>query len=121
MDWLFRFADPSIEWSYAFITLMVRFIGVFVVMFVMQIALQVAAFAVRRIEGVQVDAGGPAAEPVRAAPPPAVLPSEVDEGTVAAIGLALALESRVAPPPAAGTSPWAAAGRLAQLDRRPRR
>ena len=120
MDWLFRYADPSIDWHYALITLTVRFVGVFVVMFVMQIALQVSAFAVRRLERWQAGRDGSAAgaEPIPAA---VAVPSDVDEEMVVAIGLALALESRLAPSRPAGTSAWAVAGRLAQLDRLRRR
>ena len=43
MDWLLQYADPSIDWGYASVTLIVRFIGVVVVMFVMQVALQVSS------------------------------------------------------------------------------
>jgi len=121
MDWLFRYADPSIDWNYAMITLMVRFVGVFVVMFVMQIALQVSAFAVRRLEWRQAGADGSAAEAAESVPVAVAQPSDIDEETAVAIGLALSVESRLAPPRPAGTSAWAVAGRLAQLDRLRRR
>jgi hypothetical protein len=124
MDWLFKFTDPSVDWNFAIVTLMVRFIGVFVVMFVMQVALQVSSRLVRAYE--ERGAAGPAPvvpEPLAPAPPPAS-PVAPDSATLVAIGLALALEAH--PAPAAdlgggpGPSPWAMAGRLRQLQRTPR-
>lgn len=123
MDWLFRFADPNIDWTYAMVTLLVRFIGVFVVMFVMQVALQISSRLVRAYEGRETARPAPAvAEPL--AMPALSAPSAPDEATLVAVGLALALEAR--PAPAAdlaggpGPSPWAMAGRLRQLHRAPR-
>ena len=51
-DWLFSGVLPEVseQWNYAMITLVVRFIGVFVVMFIMQLALQASAGAVRLAE-----------------------------------------------------------------------
>ncbi len=126
MDWLFTFADPTIDWNYAMITLLVRFIGVFFVMAAMQIALQVSSRVIRRIEAPVGAAPAPAAgvassAPSEAATVAAAAEDGVDELTAAAIGLALALEAR--PPTGAadaGTTSWAAAGRIQQLNRLPR-
>ena len=120
MDWLFQYADPSIDWNYAMVTLVVRFIGVFVVMIVMMIALQASAKVVRRIERRRLAASAdtPTASPPESGPDPAPL----DDATVAAIGLALALDaaphSQTRDP--GGPSAWAITGRLQQLTRRPR-
>jgi hypothetical protein len=144
MDWLLTYADPTLDWNYALSTLLVRFIGVFVVMFIMQVSMQGAAVAVRWWEE-------RSAPPSPAPAPPAVTPapgprgdasgtpgqgaiddaelaavalalSASDEATVAAIAAALAIEARPAPTPlaATGTSSWAVAGRLQQLHRQPR-
>lgn len=135
MDWLFAYARPDIDWNYAMITLAVRFIGVFVVMLAMQVALQVAARVVRWVEAEPVAI--PAATGTAAAVAgltQAGVTAEVDgataaaitmalqgadEHTAAAIGVALALESRsrTTVDPREGTSSWAAAGRLQQLNR----
>lgn len=129
MDWLLTFADPTIDWNYAMVTLVVRFIGVFIVMLVMQVALQISSVAVRRIEARQAAAAEVAAAPQPAAPavvkagePAEPTPSLVDDATAAAIGLALALEAQASASSGteAGPSSWAVAGRLAQLNRLPR-
>jgi hypothetical protein len=123
MDWLFTYADPNLDWNYAIITLLVRFIGVFVVMLVMQVALQLSAQVVRRIEG--VSAKSAAAEQ---APAPASLDmglgesDELDPAVVAAIGLAIGLGSSAPPRIGVGgeASRWSTAGRLQQMVRRAR-
>jgi hypothetical protein len=117
MDWLVRYADPTLDWSYALVTLVVRFAGVFVVMLVMQAALQVAAAAVARIERRRRRAAPP--------PPAAARPradAGLDDDVVAAIGLALALEGGGAPTaPSPRVSPWVIAGRMESLAPRPLR
>jgi hypothetical protein len=123
MDWLFRYADPELDWGYALITLIVRFIGVFVVMLAMQVALQVAARAVGVIERRRRVADGARASVLPVAP---VMPQEPtvddDDATVAAIGLALALESGQGEGGAqGGPSAWGIAGRMAQMNRLPPR
>jgi len=121
MDWLLQYSDPSIDWSYAMITLVVRFVGVFVVMLVMQVALQASAQAVRWIESRPRPGSNDAPpEPVRSLEISAAAKRQVelDASVVAAIGLALELESRArSRPKAAGDGPssWAMAGRMRQL------
>lgn len=126
MDWLFTYADPTIDWDYAMITLVVRFIGVFVVMGVMQVALQVSSVVVRRYEARSepMPAAAPASQVQSPAAPIATV-SGLDDATAAAIGTALEIEFRSAPAVAAGRageggSAWAAAGRWQQLNRAPR-
>ena len=127
-DWLFTYTDPSIDWDYAMITLVVRFIGVFLVMGVMQVALQVSSRVVRRIESRAEAAPAAPAAVIAATAAGPESPNEVADGvdavTAAAIGLALALEQRSTSgttiAPVASTSAWAAAGRLHQLNRLPR-
>ena len=124
-DWLLAGVLPEVadQWQYATVTLVVRFIGVFVVMGVMQLALQASAAAVRAFE--KRPAGPAHSNPA----PVATIPTEVvastskesalDDATVAAIGLALALESRQpsAASPIGGSSTWSSAWRMRQLPR----
>lgn len=51
MDWLLQYTDPSIDWGYAMSTLVVRFLGVFVVLGIVQAAIQVASRVIGAIEG----------------------------------------------------------------------
>lgn len=127
MDWLFQYSDPSLDWGYAMTTLLIRFIGVFVVMFVMQVFLQASARAVAWIEGrgaARPPDAPPAAQPAAEEPRTGDLDAtSIDPRVVAAIGLALQLESRQSrrrPPATAPPSPWAMAGRMAQLRGWPR-
>jgi hypothetical protein len=139
MDWLLTYADPNLDWPYALSTLLVRFIGVFVVMFVMQVAMQASALAVRWWENREARAPAPLAAPsapAAAAPvsmqgviddasvaAAALAVAASDEAVVAAVAAALAIEARPSArgEGAAGSpSPWAVAGRLQQLHRLPR-
>jgi Na+-transporting methylmalonyl-CoA/oxaloacetate decarboxylase gamma subunit len=128
MDWLFTYADPNIDWDYAVLTLIVRFIGVFVVMIVMQVALQLSSAVLRRYEArpqpAPVVAAAIDSQQDRSAATTAAVP-DLDDATAAAIGLALALETRAAvhttaASHGASSSAWAAAGRFQQLNRAPR-
>ena len=119
MDWLLHYADPSLDWNYAMTTLVVRFVGVFVVMLVMQVALQAAARGVRWVESREA---APAVAPRRTTPGPATAPvagqQGLDDATVAAIGLALALEAAPSPPMSVRpASAWAMTGRIEQMQR----
>lgn len=51
MDWLLQYTDPSIDWGYAMSTLVVRFLGVFVVLGIVQAAIQVASRVIGAFEG----------------------------------------------------------------------
>ncbi|MFN2376794.1 MAG: hypothetical protein ABR538_09670 [Candidatus Binatia bacterium] len=132
MDWLFTYADPTIDWNYAMITLVVRFIGVFVVMAVVQIAMQTASKGIRIVEtrAAQKAAGG---APAVAAPMMSLDISAIADGdaildgrTVAAIGLALSMEaeqktaaarrlSAASHPSGARASAWGLSARLRGL------
>ncbi|MBI5504758.1 MAG: hypothetical protein HY899_08135 [Deltaproteobacteria bacterium] len=126
MDWLLRYTDPSIDWSYATVTLIVRFIGVFVVMAVVQAALQIASAVIIRLES---RGAAPATAPAHALvsldlSAMAEHEAELDGSAMAAIGLALTLEaqqqvasSRIAGAEATahGPSAWALAGRMRGL------
>lgn len=111
MDWLFAYTDPTIDWEYAMLTLVVRFIGVFVVMALVQVALQTASHVIRRIEARS------ARHAAAAKPTPAVVSldvssiaaheAELDGPAVAAIGLALALEAGAGAAATGGRSPGA--------------
>ncbi|MFN2425784.1 MAG: hypothetical protein ABR587_05005 [Candidatus Binatia bacterium] len=129
MDWLFAYTDPSIDWNYAMVTLVVRFIGVFVVMALVQVALQAASHVIHRIEA------RPEAKAASRGPEPAVSSltlsavagheDEFDGAAIAAIGLALSEEAAersaasrrtlAAPPSSGGTSAWGMSGRLRGL------
>lgn len=122
MDWLFRFADPSIDWNYAMVTLVVRFIGVFVVMAVVQVALQASSLVIHRIEARTAAPAQVEAQEVVSLDLSAIAAgdAETDGATVAAIALALALDEQkgraaVAPPSTGRPSAWAIAGRMRSL------
>jgi len=118
MEWLFAYVRPDIDWHYALVTLVVRFSGVFVVMAVIQVALQAASFAVRVLERYQ---RAPTITPEPVAADIVQDEAGVDEETAAVIGLALELEARKAPRelpvPARLGSAWSMAGRIEQLGR----
>lgn len=129
MDWLFTYTDPSIDWNYASVTLVVRFIGVFIVMALVQVALQAASHVIHRIESrPAAPSGSPVAAPVMSSlnlPARSGHEDEFDGAAVAAIGLALSVEAaqrsaasrraQAAPASTGGTSAWGMAGRLRGL------
>jgi len=123
MDWLFQYTQPGLDWSYAMITLVVRFIGVFIVMLVMQVALQIAARVIRRIEApAAVVSGAEPDQPLEVSELGSDdLNPDLDGPIAAAIALALEIESRAAarfrPTAGSGASAWALAGRSRQLNR----
>lgn len=127
--WLFSGVLPEVseQWDYAMITLIVRFVGVFVVMATMQVALQASARVVRALEKRRTGREEPKLAPAPAEPTETntgpAKESALDDATVAAIGLALALESRQPTPasPAGGPSAWSSASRMRQPPRSPRR
>jgi hypothetical protein len=128
-DWLFSGLLPEVseQWDYAMITLVVRFIGVFVVMAVMQVALQASARVVRALEKRQAKPAPAASVPAATAPVELTAntmeESALDDATVAVIGLALPLESRqpATTPSTGGLSTWVAATRMRQPPRSPGR
>ena len=127
MDWLLTYADPTIDWEYAMVTLVVRFIGVFVVMALVQVGMQTAS---RVIMTMEARAARPKKADVRSTTPAmssldvsamADAESGLDGHAVAAIGLALALEAErragaspmvVAVRGAGAPSAWAMSGRM---------
>jgi hypothetical protein len=126
-DWLFAGVLPEVaeRWDYAMITLVVRFIGVFVVMFMMQVALQASAGVVRTLEKRQaanvpsIPNSVPQASSLIDVGTNTSERSGLDDATAAAIGLALALESRQpsSAPSTGGPSAWASPWRIRQLPR----
>jgi len=126
-DWLFSGVLPEVaeQWDYAMITLVVRFIGVFVVMAIMQVALQASARGVKALEKRQANKGPSPSTPAASAPvlfevdAPTTTEAGLDAATLAAIGLALALESRqpVAGATVGGPTVWSAGWRMRQLPR----
>jgi hypothetical protein len=126
-DWVFSGMLPEVaeQWDYAMITLIVRFVGVFVVMAAMQVALQASAYGVRAVEKRQAKAALANSIPAPAAPAPVEVEarttteSGLNDATVVAIGLGLALESRrpAAGPAAAGPPIWSTGWRMRQLPR----
>lgn len=125
-EWVFSGVLPEVSerWDYAMITLIVRFVGVFVVMAAMQVALQASARGVRALEKRQAKASRDDSVPVAAPAPVEVaahetIESALNDATVAAIGLALALESRrpAAGPAAGGPPVWSTGWRMRQLPR----
>lgn len=122
--WLFSGVLPEVaeRWDYAMITLVVRFVGVFVVMATMQVALQISARIVRALEKRRTgrDERNPVLDPVPATSVEvfgsAAEESSLDAATIAAVGVALALEARppMAPSPAGGPSAWSSSSRMRQ-------
>lgn len=129
MDWLFTYADPTIDWDYAMITLVVRFIGVFVVMAAVQVAMQSASRAIQAVESRTARRAVAATAVAAPAPMMSLDVSAIADGdatldgrTVAAIGLALSLEAEqkasaarrltASPSPGGQASAWGLSGRL---------
>lgn len=116
MDWLLQNTHPSVDWNYALITLLIRFIGVFLILFLIQIALQIASRSVRYFENRKTkrktlaqEGGSQATDGSSEA---------IDTATIAAIGLALALENQRAQGKNSGVSrsaAWSIAGRMNQV------
>ena len=122
MDWLLQHTDPSVNWSYALITLVVRFVGVFVVMLVMQVALQLSARVIRMIETRGVDDSTD--QPVASLDVSALAKNQapIDWRIIAAIGLAFDLEAQARVrrgSPTVLPSSWTVSGRLRQFGRLP--
>jgi Na+-transporting methylmalonyl-CoA/oxaloacetate decarboxylase gamma subunit len=120
LDWLLSNTHPSVDWNYAMITLVMRFIGVFIVLAFIQIALQAASRVVRRIErrGQQPEIV-PEQDAVPSEPPPADTEEQImDAATAAVVAMALEMEYevvQVAGDSASGPSAWAIAGRMNQV------
>jgi len=117
MDWLLQNTHPSVDWNYALITLMIRFIGVFIILSFIQIALQIASRSVRFFENRKArKTTAEVADEVDFRQTEETSEA-IDTATIAAIGMALALESQTqgkssgAPRSAA----WSIAGRMNQV------
>ncbi len=110
-------AQPDLDWGFAVRTLLLRFIAVIVVLWLIQITIQLSSRLLQRLEGSagrQSDAVLPARTPVVAAPDGLPVPPRV----AAAIALALALERKSGGLRIAQDrheSSWASAGRSARL------
>jgi hypothetical protein len=118
MEWLLQNTHPSIDWNYALITLIIRFIGVFFILLFIQIALQIASKSVRYFENRKARKKVAEIEDEGLSPQADETSEAIDTATIAAIGMALALESRntqgtgsSAPRSAA----WSIAGRMNQV------
>jgi len=125
MEWLLHYAKPDLDWDYAMATLVIRFIGVFVVMLVMQVALQLSTRVIKAVERRHAVATHPTEEPLVSLDVSATAEheAELDGAVLAAIAVAVELDgrpSRAAPVSGgtAGSSPWVMAGRLHMLGRR---
>jgi hypothetical protein len=122
MDWLLQFALPDTDWDYWATALIMRFIGVFGVMAVMQLALMGASAAIQTIDRRRREPA-PVLPPGAATAAPVAVEAGIDDATGAAIALAMDLEARPATADLSRggeTSSWAIAGRMAQLQRLPR-
>jgi phage tail sheath gpL-like len=69
MDWLFQYTDPSVDWDFAMSTLVVRFVGVFVVMGIVQVAIQGASRVIGAVEARGAERASATADEVAAAIP----------------------------------------------------
>jgi len=109
--------QPDLDWGYALRTLLLRFVAVIVVLWLIQITIQLSSRLLRRLEGRaggRPDASLPSRIPVPT--PTGGLP--ISPRVAAAIALAIALEQRSGGLRIADDrqeSPWASAGRSAQL------
>lgn len=113
ITWLTQGTLPEIDWNYALVTLAVRFIMVFLVLWMIQGAMQLLAYSVRDKAGNGDSADSPAAS---SGDSPTVADTGMpDDLTVAAIGVALELESHPEAfriPLERRSSTWAVAGRV---------
>ena len=118
LEWLLQNTHPSVDWNHALITLLIRFIGVFVVLACIQVALQVGSRVVHLIERRKQTREAPP-KPVTVAQATKPAGASVDTAVVAAIGLALDLEYdemvKVSSDGTSDVSPWAIAGRMNQV------
>ena len=118
LEWLLQNTDPSVDWNHALITLFIRFIGVFVVLAFIQVALQVGSRVVHWIERRKQASDAPP-KPVTVAQAAKSARASVDTAVVAAIGLALELEYdamiNVSSNGTSDVSTWAIAGRMNQV------
>lgn len=121
MDWLLQYTHPSVDWNFAIVTLIIRFIGVFIVLFFIQIALQLASKCVRYIEKREMNSRAASLASTQQA---VVDKSKVrqntglDDATVAAIALALEIETRASRSRSSGSGhsvAWSIAGRMNQV------
>lgn len=118
MDWLIQYADPAIDWNYAMVTLVVRFIGVFIVMAVVQVALQASSHVIHFLDARKDKATRQAAVETVSLDLSSMADHEadMDGAVIAAIAAALNLEAagtrRETPVPSGKASAWAMSGRL---------
>lgn len=113
LEWLMQRAQPDLDWNYAMITLVVRFIAVFVVLWVIQGAMQLSAYFLGDDE--QAEAGGSPTTTSSASDEVVADSGKPDDLTLAAIAIALELESQpeaTRVPDDRKTSTWAVAGRV---------
>lgn len=120
LEWVTSGARPDLNWTYALITLMFRFVAVFVVLWLIQAGLQLSAYLIRRSERSHDERAPHGSGGAAGAAQDARAPDDVtlDAATVAAIGLALELEGQTEAVRIASErapSPWAMAGRARQL------
>jgi Na+-transporting methylmalonyl-CoA/oxaloacetate decarboxylase gamma subunit len=118
----------ELPWGYIMFTLLIRFVGVFVVLAILMIGMYLLGFVVSRLVARQEERKTAKLKPEM----PDVLHAEDsagepgDEEVVAAIGAAIALSMQQAPSAYAGPSPeggitagpWALAGRATQMNSR---
>lgn len=112
LEWLTQWAQPDLNWNYALITLVFRFFAVFVVLFMIQFGMYASSKLINRRSDDEDDTGG--AEDVTTREPTGHTAGP-DDLTVAAIGIALELESHPEASRVAddrSTSTWAVAGRV---------
>ena len=115
LEWLTQRAQPDLDWNYAMITLVVRFVAVFVVLWVIQAGMQLSAYFIGVGEGAETGTGGDANATGPASKDAGSDTSTPDDLTVAAIAIALELESQPEASRVADdrrTSAWAVAGRV---------
>jgi hypothetical protein len=120
LEWITSGAQPDLDWGYALITLVFRFVAVFFVLWLIQLGMQLSARVIRRIEAGEAATTADRERRVGEGAPTAT-PDGIDAKTIAAIGVALELDSlpeAVRIEDQRGPSAWSLAGRAHQLTRR---
>ncbi|MBN1652905.1 MAG: OadG family protein [Deltaproteobacteria bacterium] len=118
MDWLLQNTHPSVDWNYALITLFLRFFGVFFILVVIQIALQLSSRSVRYIEGRKLRKASSERAGEVVSPSDKAGADGLDSATIAVIAMALALESQRSGGKASNSNrsvAWSIAGRMNQV------
>ncbi|MCA9772329.1 MAG: hypothetical protein KC466_07965 [Myxococcales bacterium] len=125
--WGIFWTHPCVDWGHGVVALMIRLVGIFVLLALVQIGMQTASFFIMRFEGGKSRRTGPKAGATPPAPKAAPATPDAAAGVsgavVAAIAAALEMESGVGVLPdevlaSSGSTSWSYAGRAASMNAR---